>query len=369
MLTLVEREQRTGADIQEVKSSSGDRGSGPSPVIGKCVRVLDEGYVRLRDYLGDDYLIEEAARQSYGEGTRKTSETQHLLRYLYRHGHSTPFEMGELLFIVRCPMDMSRQLIRHRAASMCEEGSMFDEPSVNEYSTRYSLAIDHAATTSPEAWRAQAKGNKQGSGDTVTQWPEGWQEKAVRSYIEGDNGSRNVMMDAKDEMRCVDPERPGDYLSGIETDLQERARFAYEERLQFGVAREQARKDLPLSTYTQFYMKCDLRNMLHFFSLRLDSHAQYEIRQYAKAMAAFAEVLFPLTWQAFLDYDFRQGGLLLSAQDLTVLQELLKTYADVPIGRRDFAASLASVGWPTEGSHREREECYAKLVRMGIFNK
>lgn len=291
-------------------------------ILSTRIPVLDTGSVQLRDYMGTDQLIEEAARQSYGQGTRKLSETNTLLRFLYRHGHSTPFEMGELLYIVKCPMDVSRQLIRHRAASMMEEGSMFDEPSINEYSTRYSLAMDDALRTPPDGWRAQATDNKQGSG----------------AFIEN-----------------------GAIFSAVEHNHNQQTRRLYEERLARGVAREQARKDLPLSTYTQFYLKCDLRNLLHFLSLRLDSHAQYEIRQYASAMAAFVKVLFPLTWGAFEEYDTRRNGLALTASDLAVIRQL--AYGE------GFVSAIQKVGWTVEGKNRERDECRAKLVRMGLISQ
>ena len=177
--------------------------------------------------------VVQAARVSYGEGTRKVSDDRGLIRYLLRHQHTTPFEMAELKLLVRVPMDCWRQWIRHRTAN------------VNEYSTRYSLAIDAAQTTRARRM-AQPKPttNRQGSGPP----------------LDVDTGER---------------------LSAAEAEFQSRARQLYEERIAAGVAREQARKDLPLSTYTEAYWKVDLHNLLHFLALRMDAHAQFEIRSYA----------------------------------------------------------------------------------------
>ncbi len=216
--------------------------------------VLDDGFVCLVDVMGDDQAVVQAARVSYGEGTRKVSDDRGLIRYLLRHRHTTPFEMAEIKFLVRVPMDCWRQWIRHRTAN------------VNEYSTRYSLAIDATQTTSPDQWRTQAAANRQGSGAPL---------------------SRDV----------------GQGLTTAETEFQTGARRLYEQRIAAGVAREQARKDLPLSTYTEAYWKIDLHNLLHFLALRMDAHAQEEIRTYAKTIGQqIIRPLFPLTWEAFVDY-------------------------------------------------------------------
>src|SRR5215471_11981170 len=193
--------------------------------------VLDDGFVCLVDVMGDDQSVVQAARVSYGEGTRKVSDDRGLIRYLMRHRHSTPFEMAEVKFLVRVPMDCWRQWIRHRTAS------------VNEYSTRYSVAIDSTQATLPGEWRTQAEQNRQGSGLPL-------------------------------------PDDVGKQLTEDEHHFQVTARQVYQKRLEAGVAREQARKDLPLSTYTEAYWKIDLHNLLHFLALRMDSHAQDEIRRY-----------------------------------------------------------------------------------------
>jgi len=188
-------------------------------IIGNRLQVLDDGFVRVVDYMGGDASIVQAARVSYGAGTKKVQEDRGLIRYLMRHRHTTPFEMCEVKLHVRVPMDTWRQWIRHRTAN------------VNEYSTRYSVAIDATQRTPPDGWRLQATGNRQGSS----------------GYLDADTGSA---------------------LSTRESELLKISREVYEERLSKGVAREQARKDLPLSTYTEAYWKVDLHNLLHFLELR-----------------------------------------------------------------------------------------------------
>jgi thymidylate synthase (FAD) len=228
--------------------------------------VLDDGFVCLVDVMGDDSSIVQAARVSYGDGTTKVNNDRGLIRYLMRHRHSTPFEMAELKFAVRVPMDCWRQWVRHRTAN------------INEYSTRYSEAIDSAAITEAGEWREQSKLNNQGSG----------------GYVDLETGKG---------------------LSKREEELLALAREVYKERLTCGVAREQARKDLPLSTYTEAYWKVDLHNLLHFLSLRMDSHAQHEIQQYAKTIGEqIVKPLFPLVWEAFEDY--RLDGLFLTKLDV-----------------------------------------------------
>lgn len=242
-------------------------------LIEQRFHVLDDGEVMLVDVMGNDAAIVQAARVSYGAGTKAVSDDRALIRYLMRHRHTTPFEMCELKFRIRIPMDHWRQMVRHRTAN------------INEYSTRYSEAIDSAQQTLPGLWRLQSGTNKQGSGDFIN-------------------------------------EKIGELLSIQEADLQRQAREVYETRLEAGVAREQARKDLPLSTYTEAYWKCDLHNLLHFCTLRMDEHAQAEIRAYAKIIGErFVAPLFPLTWEAFEDY--RLNAYTLSRMELRILQIFL----------------------------------------------
>jgi thymidylate synthase (FAD) len=277
--------------------------------------VLDDGFVALVDCMGDDGSVVQAARVSYGEGTRKVSDDRQLIRYLMRHAHTTPFEMAELKFVVRVPMDCWRQWIRHRTAS------------VNEYSTRYSLAIDSMQTTTDDQWRTQAATNRQGSDGLV-------------SAAEGHR------------------------LTQAESDLQSMARRVYEERLAAGIAREQARKDLPLSTYTEAYWKIDLHNLLHFLALRMDAHAQVEIRRYAETIGReIVAKLFPLCWEAFLDY--RVDALRLTRLDQGVLRRLAERGHPLPVSNAEFLAAQ-DPSWAGLERSRERDECLAKLTGLGI---
>jgi thymidylate synthase (FAD) len=281
----------------------------------KKFTVLDDGFVCLVDAMGDDQAVVQAARVSYQAGTRAVSDDRTLVRYLMRHRHTTPFEMAEVKLLVRVPMDCWRQWIRHRTAS------------INETSTRYSIAIDATQATPPEQWRLQAASNRQGS--------EGFLETAA-----------------------------GEILSAEEAELQHRARTVYQKRLEQGIAREQARKDLPLSTYTEAYWKIDLHNLLHFLELRMDALAQLEIRQYAEAIAReIVRPLFPLVWEAFEDYR-------LSAFDLSRLeQEVIRRLAaagQLPAEEEAFLA-VCDPAWKDAARCRERDECRAKLVCLGLM--
>lgn len=238
-------------------------------------KCLDKGFVRLVDVMGDDSSVVQAARISYGKGTKTVSEDRGLIRYLMRHMHTTPFEMCEIKLHVRAPMDCWRQWIRHRTAN------------VNEYSTRYSEAIEDKQQTDSDAWRSQAKSNKQGSGDFLT-------------------------------------EQVGTILTMREGELHDLANEIYQERLSHGVAREQARKDLPLSTYTEAYWKIDLHNLFHFLALRQHSHAQKEIREYADAIARIVETWVPLCYEAYEDY--RLHGTRLSRVELQLIRGLIATH-------------------------------------------
>jgi thymidylate synthase (FAD) len=285
-------------------------------ILGEPIRVIDDGFVRVIDYMGDDAAIVQAARVSYGKGTRRVHEDRALIRYLMRHDHSTPFEMCEIKLHVRVPMDIWRQWIRHRTAN------------VNEYSTRYSEAIDAARRTAPGAWRTQSSVNRQGSAGLL-------------------------------------PEEVGARLSAEEVELQERARAVYEGRLAAGVAREQARKDLPLATFTEAYWKIDLHNLLRFLSLRMDVHAQQEIRAYATAIGEqIVSKWVPIVWEAFLDY--RRSSTRLSRAESAIIGAIAS-------GDRDAATRLAGdEGWlPRDAqgqlkSNLERAEFEEKLVALGL---
>ena len=285
-------------------------------ILGKKFPVLDNGFVRVIDYMGSDESIVQAARVSYGRGTKKISEDRGLIRYLLRNSHTTPFEMCEIKFHLRVPMDAWRQWIRHRTAN------------INEYSTRYSIAIDATQKTDPKEWRKQSKDNKQGS----------------EGYIDTESGKK---------------------LSVREIELQDFARQIYKERLDLGVAREQARKDLPLSTYTEAYWKIDLHNLMHFLLLRMDSHAQYEIRAYANVIGN--EILSkwcPITWEAFKDYSV--NSLTFSSLEIPILKLIIT-------GKKEEAVCrIEEYGWlkrKDEGNlvkNRERAEFEKKLALLSL---
>ena len=219
---------------------------------------------------------------------KQKAKDRSLIRRLMMDSHTSPFEMVEFKFKIRVPMDCWRQWIRHRTAN------------VNEYSTRYSEAIDSQQTTEPTAWRLQAKDNKQGSSGFLEEWPE-----EARYDYNSDRNSSTLRFKDNCSLTGLDYNgelTPGKVLSQHEEDLLWHARQVYEQRLLFGVAREQARKDLPLSTYTEAYWKCDLHNIFNFLRLRLDSHAQLEIRLYAQAMYEIVKQICPIACEAFEDY-------------------------------------------------------------------
>ncbi len=285
-------------------------------ILGKPFPVLHDGFVRVVDYMGGDASIVQAARVSYGDGTKKTSQDRALIRYLLRHRHTTPFEMCEIKLHVRAPMDVWRQWIRHRTAS------------VNEYSTRYSIAIDSANATLPGEWRSQATDNKQGSGEPL-------------------------------------PVEVGETLSAEESEFHKAARAVYDHRLALGVAREQARKDLPLSTYTEAYWKCDLHNLLHFLALRMEGHAQQEIREYATVIGEqIVSRWVPFAWEAFLDY--RLGAETLSKDALDLLGFVARGEKDAAIRHaadRGLLTPDPDGGWKPG---REAREFAELLRRLGL---
>jgi thymidylate synthase (FAD) len=303
---------------QTVDRSPGDRPSVPAldAMLGEAFRVLDEGFVRVVDYMGDDAAIVQAARVSYGKGTKRVHEDRALIRYLMRHDHTTPFEMCEIKLHVRVPMDVWRQWIRHRTAS------------VNEYSTRYSEAIDAAQRTSADAWRLQAATNRQGSAGNLP----------------ADTGAR---------------------LSAEEEQLQRQARGIYEARLAAGVAREQARKDLPLATYTEAYWKIDLHNLLHFLDLRMDAHAQEEIRAYATLIGErIVAAWVPVAWEAFLDY--RRHATRLSRLEAAIVALLARGDRDGALARAAEQGLLNRDGQGHLRANRERSEIEDKLAAFGV---
>ena len=271
--------------------------------------VLDHGFVRVIDYMGDDAAIVQAARVSYGRGTRRVSEDSGLIRYLMRHRHSTPFEMCEIKYHVKLPIFVARQWIRHRTAN------------VNEYSARYSILDREFYLPAEEHLAAQSVANRQGRGDVLT----------------GDEAAHVLDMLREDATRCYDH-----YAEMLNEDAAGQAMDPSRQ----GLARELARMNLTLNTYTQWYWKIDLYNLFHFLSLRADPHAQYEIRVYAEAMLRTVEAWVPLAYQAFRDY--RLGAATLSAQMLAVVRRMLAgeavEQASSGLNRREWSELLAALG-------------------------
>ena len=247
--------------------------------------VLDHGFVRVVDYLGDDSAIVQAARVSYGRGTKQKTQDAGLINYLMRHRHSTPFEMCEIKFHIKLPIFIARQWIRHRTAN------------VNEYSARYSILDKEFYLPTSENLAAQSKNNRQGRGDVL----EGEQAKKVLDLLKND------------------AERTYD---NYEMMLNERFDGSTIDENKKGLARELARMNLTLNTYTQWYWKTDLLNLMNFLRLRTDQHAQYEIRAYAEAMLDTVKKWVPITYNAFMDY--RVGGTEISAKGKAIIQKLIK---------------------------------------------
>jgi len=277
-------------------------------MLFEAIPVLDHGFVRVIDYMGDDAAIVQAARVSYGRGTRRVSEDAGLIRYLMRHYHSTPFEMCEIKYHVKLPIFVARQWIRHRTAN------------VNEYSARYSILDREFYLPAPEHLAAQSVANRQGRGDVLA----------------GDEAAHVLDLLREDATRCYDH-----YAEMLNEDEAGTPRDAGRQ----GLARELARMNLTLSTYTQWYWKIDLYNLFHFLSLRADAHAQYEIRVYAEAMLRTVEAWVPTAYQAFLDY--RLGAATLSAQMLVAVRRMLAGEAvDQPnsgLNRREWAELMAAL--------------------------
>ncbi|MBL61030.1 MAG: thymidylate synthase (FAD) [Candidatus Pelagibacter sp.] len=254
-------------------------------ILYEAISVLDHGFIRVVDYMGNDSSIVQAARVSYGKGTKKVSTDEGLIRYLLRHWHSTPFEMCEIKYHIKLPIFIARQWIRHRTAN------------VNEYSARYSILDKEFYIPAPEQLAAQALNNRQGRGDIL----EGKQAEEVL----------NILKD--DSQRTYE---------NYEKMLNERYDGSIINENKSGLARELARMNLTLNSYTQWYWKTDLLNLMNFLFLRADIHAQYEIRVYAEAMIDTLKKWVPITHSAFIDY--RVGAAHISSKGLKVIKLLLK---------------------------------------------
>ena len=253
-------------------------------ILYNPIPVLDHGFVRVIDYMGDDAAIVQAARVSYGKGTKKVSDDAGLINYLLRHRHTTPFEMCEIKYHVKVPIFIARQWIRHRTAN------------VNEYSARYSVLDREFYIPSADQLAMQSKQNHQGRGEV----------------LEGEEAQHVLDLLKEDATRNYDH-----YIEMLNEDLD--GNIIDEER--GGLARELARMNLTLNAYTQWYWKIDLHNLLHFLSLRADAHAQYEIRVYADAMLDTVKRWVPIAHKAFLQY--RVGGVTLSAAALETVKKML----------------------------------------------
>ena len=266
------------------------------------IECLDHGFVRLVDYMGDDSAIVQAARVSYGAGTKKMRQDRGLIRYLLRHRHTTPFEMCEIKLHVKLPIFVARQWIRHRTAN------------VNEISARYSVLDNEFYLPSPEHLAVQSTNNKQGRGDALTE-------------------AQSAMV-----------------LEMLKRDATQ-AYQTYSELLgeEVGLARELARMNLPVNWYTQWYWKVDLHNLLHFLALRMDAHAQYEIRVFADAIGSLVKDWVPHVWEAFQDY--RMGGAFFSRQELEVVQAWIQgdtpKFEDLNLSKREWVALCKRFGRAT----------------------
>jgi thymidylate synthase (FAD) len=297
------------AEIEALRAQTGDTRratvAAMEDILHQPFPVLDHGFVRVVDYMGDDGAVVQAARVSYGRGTKQVREDRGLIRYLMRHRHTTPFEMCEIKFHVKLPIFVARQWIRHRTAN------------VNEYSARYSVMDREFYIPAPEHLAAQSSDNRQGRGAVL----EGAEAAEVLDILRGD------------AMRC---HASYEHMLGTDDDSR------------LGLARELARMNLTLNTYTQWYWKTDLHNLMHFLSLRADSHAQFEIRVYAEVMLDLMARWVPVIHEAFRDY--RMGGLHLSRQALAVVRRALAgepvTQVDSGLSPREWRELWAALDLP-----------------------
>ena len=281
------KEQAQEIKDQQAQENTTKRVNSPEleKILYEALPILDHGFIRVVDYMGNDTSIVQAARVSYGKGTKKVNTDSGLIKYLMRHWHSTPFEMCEIKYHIKLPIFIARQWIRHRTAN------------VNEYSARYSILDKEFYLPKTENLAAQSQSNRQGRGDIL----EGDQAKKVLDLLKSD------------------AERT---YSNYEEMLNERYDGTIIDENKIGLARELARMNLTLNTYTQWYWKTDLLNLMNFLRLRADHHAQYEIRAYADVMLDTLKKWVPTTYEAFMDY--RVGGTEVSAKGKSIIQKLIK---------------------------------------------
>jgi len=296
-------EQKKEIKEQQAQKHETKRVTSPEleKILYEALPVLDHGFVRVVDYMGDDTSIVQSARVSYGKGTKKVSTDEGLIKYLMRHWHSTPFEMCEIKYHVKLPIFIARQWIRHRTAN------------VNEYSARYSILDKEFYIPEKEQLSAQSMINRQGRGDLIT----------------GDQADEVLKILKDDATRTY---------SNYEKMLNERFDGTTIDEGKAGLARELARMNLTLNSYTQWYWKTDLLNLLNFLFLRADSHAQYEIRVYAETMLETVKKWVPITHAAFLDY--RVGAAHVSAKGLKIIKSMLSEkeikYDNSGLGKREW---------------------------------
>ena len=281
------KEQNDEVEQLRASSSTTLRATVPSleEILYKPLPALDHGFVRVVDYMGDDTAIVQSARVSYGKGTKKISNDKGLIKYLMRHWHSTPFEMCEIKLHVKLPIFIARQWIRHRTAN------------VNEYSARYSILDKEFYIPSLENLASQSQVNKQGRAESLSSEEAEKVITLLKNDAEQTYRNYEVMLNENSEGETLDDGS-------------------------MGIARELARMNLTLNTYTQWYWKIDLNNLLHFLALRADAHAQYEIRVYADIILDIVKKWVPVTYEAFEDY--RVGGTQLSAKEILILKKIIK---------------------------------------------
>jgi thymidylate synthase (FAD) len=281
------KEQNDEVEQLRANSNTTLRATVPSleEILYKPLQALDHGFVRVIDYMGDDTAIVQSARVSYGKGTKKITNDKGLIKYLMRHWHSTPFEMCEIKLHVKLPIFIARQWIRHRTAN------------VNEYSARYSILDKEFYIPSVENLASQSQVNKQGRAENLS--PEEAEKviNILKNDAEQTYNNYEVMLNENSDGETLDEGS-------------------------MGIARELARMNLTLNTYTQWYWKIDLNNLLHFLALRADAHAQYEIRVYADIILDIVKKWVPITYEAFEDY--RVGGTQLSAKEILILKKIIK---------------------------------------------
>ena len=310
-MTLSDQQKKEIIEQQSQKNTT-KRVTSPEleKILYEAVPVLDHGFVRVVDYMGDDTSIVQSARVSYGKGTKKISTDSGLIKYLMRHRHSTPFEMCEIKYHVKLPIFIARQWIRHRTAN------------VNEYSARYSILDKEFYIPDKQHLAAQSESNRQGRGNLIN----GKQADEILNLLKED-AQRNYddyekMLNQKYDGTVIDEKKQG-------------------------LARELARMNLTLNAYTQWYWKTDLLNLLNFLSLRADNHAQYEIRAYADVMIDSLKRWVPLAYESFMDY--RVGAMELSSKGKFVVKKMMKgekcTHEDSGLSKREWNELMGSLGF------------------------